>query len=802
MAKRCPKMHEYGPSTTEEAADFDANMLAEWRDTIDVLLVFAGLFSTVLTTFVVQTSQNLRPDYNKASMFLLVEILKATASNGSQISIPPFPTAFSSRSHSDEWMHSLWFSSLTLSLITALVAVLVKQWLHQYVAVVSDSSARDRARIRHMRYAGLQTWQVPMIIGLLPVLLHVSLALFFAGLAIFLFSLNLKVAWLVSIIGAATYMAYIIALILPLIHPYCPYKVPLTFYVHCLYQFVNDYLIPHIVLMQHCLYTQMFGWRDSLTAEEAWREDFIQNRPRIPTLNEIEYKHVQECTEKVDVQSLLWLHSSTSNTSVHQSVLQAISGMTSNTLGRLPEVIKSLALSPDANGELDELELYCRALSLLCSHPIGDCSTEQLKMVLYSTTSTEKASAFFLRILRGPQRSSLTLHSVVWKILVDATISSPPISSGALELELELMEILTSFSSASESGDFTTIDKPTDELRRHILGNVSPSWGHHRIQFPTTTISSIRIDTTIAFVSSIQHRFRNSVYVSDRKQQIEASLAIIKHTGLLIPTLDRKEADMVLDALYSLLCSETFAVVGDLRALVHRIFMIFYDHRPQFESSILSQSLFYIRGSLFASVTYQCYLHSLAGDDGSSENDTILPILEHFLLFCWSIYEDTALTDLPRLPTFSDRHGILAFSYLYPLTLLHYGDEQLPDHFRIDSLVETMLLLIKGHNESILYGWAQLPIMRCVWLECLPRLVQWSLGEQFRRWDFLKRVLAIVVIGRLQSTLGYCDNKESLPQYDYEVYMIVANELPWLHEVSSSGSSRCAYFSLLIHVPV
>ncbi|KAK0443163.1 hypothetical protein EV421DRAFT_1710199, partial [Armillaria borealis] len=177
------------PIYNEEAADFDANMLAEWRDTIDVLLVFAGLFSAVLTTFVAQTSQNMQLDYNQASTLLLFEILKATVSNGSQPSIPPSPTAFFSPSRSDEWINSLWFVSLTLSLITALVAVLVKQWLHQYVAIVSDSSARDRARIRHMRYAGLQTWQVPMIIGLLPVLLHVSLALFFAGLTIFLFSL-------------------------------------------------------------------------------------------------------------------------------------------------------------------------------------------------------------------------------------------------------------------------------------------------------------------------------------------------------------------------------------------------------------------------------------------------------------------------------------------------------------------------------------------------------------------------------------------------------------------------------------
>ncbi|KAK0465686.1 hypothetical protein IW261DRAFT_1315486, partial [Armillaria novae-zelandiae] len=203
----------------DEAADFDANMLAEWRDTIDVLLVFAGLFSAVLTTFVVQTSQSMKPDYNQASAFLFFQILNATMLNGTQFSIPSSATAFNfSPRRSDEWLNSLWFVSLTLSLITALVAVLVKQWLQQYVTIVSD---------------------IPMIIGMLPILLHVSLALFFAGLAVFLFSLGMKVAWLVSIIGAATYMAYIIALILPVVYPYCPFKVPLTLHVYSLYQFIR-----------------------------------------------------------------------------------------------------------------------------------------------------------------------------------------------------------------------------------------------------------------------------------------------------------------------------------------------------------------------------------------------------------------------------------------------------------------------------------------------------------------------------------------------------------------------------------
>ncbi|SJK99405.1 uncharacterized protein ARMOST_02703 [Armillaria ostoyae] len=372
----------------DQAADFDANMLAEWQDTIDVLLVFASLFSAVLTTFVVQTSQNMQPDFNEASMLLLFEILKATTLNGSKISIPSSPTDFFSPDHSDEWMNSLWFVSLTLSLITALVAILVKQWLHQYVAIVSDSSACNRARIRHMWYAGLQTWQVPMIIGLLPVLLHVSLALFFAGLAIFIFSLGMKVAWLISIIGAATYMAYVIALILPLIHPYCPYKVPLTLYIHHLY-----------ALFQ-------YGNEDDHTRLE-WagqelntQDDSNPFSSKFPTLKEIEDKHIQQYDKMVDVQSLIWLHSSTSDASVHQSVLQAISGMRFDTLKYLPdkyvedflrslheqiEHIKSLVLSPGADSELDEsLKLYRRALEVLYTHSMDERSNRQIIDLLSS----------------------------------------------------------------------------------------------------------------------------------------------------------------------------------------------------------------------------------------------------------------------------------------------------------------------------------------------------------------------------------------------------------------------------------
>ncbi|PBK62718.1 hypothetical protein ARMSODRAFT_839352, partial [Armillaria solidipes] len=176
----------------DEATMFDGEMLNTYQDTIDVLLVFAGLFSAVLTTFVIQTSQNLQPDYTEVSASLLIELVgfqRATSNVSSIPSSPFFPTISFTPPLAYIWVNSLWFMSLTLSLITALVAVLVKQWLHQYIATISDSSPRDRGRIRQSRYMGLQKWQVPMIIGLLPVLLHVSLGLFFAGFCIYLFAL-------------------------------------------------------------------------------------------------------------------------------------------------------------------------------------------------------------------------------------------------------------------------------------------------------------------------------------------------------------------------------------------------------------------------------------------------------------------------------------------------------------------------------------------------------------------------------------------------------------------------------------
>ncbi|KAF4580280.1 hypothetical protein EYR40_003214 [Pleurotus pulmonarius] len=182
-----------------EATEFDADMVNKASDGLDLLLVFAGLFSAVLTTFVVQTSQSLSNDDAAVSVSLLSELvmIQRAMVNGTSIeSIPPAETT-SGPSQGDIWVNGLWFISLTLSLSTALFAVLARQWLHQYTAITSGTS-RDRSLIRQYRFDGLMKWRVLVLIGVLPVLLHIALGLFLVGLIVFLVPLNPAIGWATS----------------------------------------------------------------------------------------------------------------------------------------------------------------------------------------------------------------------------------------------------------------------------------------------------------------------------------------------------------------------------------------------------------------------------------------------------------------------------------------------------------------------------------------------------------------------------------------------------------------------------
>ncbi|KAH8824875.1 hypothetical protein DL96DRAFT_1697462 [Flagelloscypha sp. PMI_526] len=173
----------------DEAESYDEDMVRGFRDTIDSLLVLAGLFSAVVASFVVQTSLNLKPDYAQLTVVLLSEqvaLLRAAGVGSSSTIVPATGVSAATATYNtfDVWINGLFFTSLSLGMFTALLAVLSKQWLQAYIALTSGS-AKDRALARQFRFNGLQRWRLEHVVGFLPLILHAAFGVFFLGLCIF-----------------------------------------------------------------------------------------------------------------------------------------------------------------------------------------------------------------------------------------------------------------------------------------------------------------------------------------------------------------------------------------------------------------------------------------------------------------------------------------------------------------------------------------------------------------------------------------------------------------------------------------
>ncbi|KZV89312.1 hypothetical protein EXIGLDRAFT_838617 [Exidia glandulosa HHB12029] len=208
----------------DEAMQHDDGLLDGWNNTIDILLTFAGLFSAAVTAFVVESYQFLQPgtlDLGAALYALAVNdtaMLHSLATSSSQPSSPA------------RWINGLWFTSLFFSLVAAFLCILVKQWLDEYKARTRASSQNPKhwSRRRAFYFRAVDSWGVPVIISLLPLLLHAALFLFFAGMVVLLWSLNRAVAGWLSGLALLALLLYLVSLLIPVWDAACPFATPLA----------------------------------------------------------------------------------------------------------------------------------------------------------------------------------------------------------------------------------------------------------------------------------------------------------------------------------------------------------------------------------------------------------------------------------------------------------------------------------------------------------------------------------------------------------------------------------------------
>ncbi|KAG2352653.1 hypothetical protein BDR07DRAFT_1249439, partial [Suillus spraguei] len=104
------------------SVESDDNMLERCNGNMDIILIFAGLFSAANTAFIIA----MQPNPLDTTNALLVQLIQITLQGPS--AAHPAILSLSTGNSSIFWMQAVSYMSLALSLLAAFGAVLGKQW--------------------------------------------------------------------------------------------------------------------------------------------------------------------------------------------------------------------------------------------------------------------------------------------------------------------------------------------------------------------------------------------------------------------------------------------------------------------------------------------------------------------------------------------------------------------------------------------------------------------------------------------------------------------------------------------------
>ncbi|KAK7043852.1 hypothetical protein VNI00_008017 [Paramarasmius palmivorus] len=254
VEEKKPTLAESFEKISKVVEKYDEEQVKGWKEDIDTLLVFAGLFSAVVTAFLIEAYQKLEEDPADKTVALLEKLVSLQQPNISQTAaissdLNPFtPDASTIR------INCFWLLSLIFSLTSALFGLLCKQWLREYQREPPTSSPAEALALRQLRRDSFEKWGVPGFLSALPILLEIALLFFFAGILDLLWGLH-HIPFVVSTVAVTVSAGlYFITTLLPTLSVpkrldrkiqsqrfqllsyqfICPYRSPQAWAVYCL----------------------------------------------------------------------------------------------------------------------------------------------------------------------------------------------------------------------------------------------------------------------------------------------------------------------------------------------------------------------------------------------------------------------------------------------------------------------------------------------------------------------------------------------------------------------------------------
>ncbi|KAF7336181.1 hypothetical protein MVEN_02165600 [Mycena venus] len=300
-----------------EAEKYDRSLVESWKSDMEGLLIFAALFSAILTAFLIESYKSLNPDSGDLTVHLLGQISQQIAASANGSTFHVLPSSSFTPPASAFICNALWFISLGFSLTCALIATFVQQWTRDFLHKADMRSAPIiQARIFSFLYYGLRRFRMHTVVDVIPLLLHGSLFLFFCGLVAFLVPVNIAMSMITAAILSIVAAVYCTLTVLPLQYLDCPYRTPLSGIVWRAFQDLQMY------------WTRRHS-RNSLDAAGTRSDASVESSPirHAETMVEAMSRAATEVSEERlerDYRSLVWTMKSLADDAELEPLIEAI----------------------------------------------------------------------------------------------------------------------------------------------------------------------------------------------------------------------------------------------------------------------------------------------------------------------------------------------------------------------------------------------------------------------------------------------------------------------------------------------
>lgn len=187
-----------------------------------------SIFSSIVASFIIQTSQALQPNNSQETICLLSQLLSpgVPTQPSSPFCPGPYPAT---PSEATVRSNILLFISFFLSMMSVLACALIQQWCREYMTCAHYRGVPSkRGRVRTYLFQGFHQFHMRGFVKGVHVILHVSVFLFFCGVSVYLHSVYPRVgmiAWYCTFVLAVVYITFSI---FPLIIRNCPFHTALT----------------------------------------------------------------------------------------------------------------------------------------------------------------------------------------------------------------------------------------------------------------------------------------------------------------------------------------------------------------------------------------------------------------------------------------------------------------------------------------------------------------------------------------------------------------------------------------------